>query len=321
LFAVDLKTGERKWTYRGQNIMHMTIAIAEGRVFFINSSITPEKRDEFLRADKTELERLTGEAREKAEAELKRRDVRLAVALDANTGEELWSQPVDVTDCSHVGIGGGQMTLMVDQGHVVICGANANGHFWKQFLAGEFSKRRLLVLNAKTGEKEWAKDANYRHRPIIVGQEIIAEPWAFDLASGKEVTRTHPLTGEPEQWSFSRPGHHCGAISATPNTLFFRSGFIGYYDLYEDSGTSHFAGQRPGCWINALPAGGVVAIPEASAGCVCLFSIASTRPRRPPRQPRPPMAGLPPPANRRPLGIRLRHRAKACENRRLVRPQ
>ena len=58
--------------------------------------------------------------------------------------------------------------------------------------------------------------------------------------------------------------------------LFFRSGFTGYYDLYDDSGTRHFAGQRLGCWINALPAGGVVAIPEASAGCVCLFSIAST---------------------------------------------
>jgi hypothetical protein len=58
--------------------------------------------------------------------------------------------------------------------------------------------------------------------------------------------------------------------------MFFRSGFIGYYDLYGDSGTRHFAGQRLGCWINAIPGNGLVMIPEASAGCVCLFSIAST---------------------------------------------
>jgi hypothetical protein len=58
--------------------------------------------------------------------------------------------------------------------------------------------------------------------------------------------------------------------------MFFRSGFIGYYDLYEDSGTRHFAGQRLGCWINAIPSNGLVVIPEASAGCVCLFSITST---------------------------------------------
>jgi len=276
IFAVDLASGEQAWVYRGKNIMHMTIAIADGRVHFIDSSITSEQRQAFLREDKAALARLTGEARQKAEKELKRRDVRLAVALDAADGETLWSKPVDVTDCSHVGIGGGQMTLMASDGHVVVCGANANGHFWRQFLSGEFSRRRLLVFDAETGAKKWAKDANYRHRPIVVGDQIIAEPWAFDLASGNEVKRTHPLTGEPTKWSFSRPGHHCGAISASPNTLFFRSGFIGYYDLYDDSGTRHFAGQRLGCWINALPAGGVVAVPEASAGCVCLFSIAST---------------------------------------------
>ncbi len=65
-------------------------------------------------------------------------------------------------------------------------------------------------------------------------------------------------------------------ITATPNMMFFRSGFIGYYDLYHDSGTRHFAGQRLGCWINAIPGNGLVMIPEASAGCVCQFSIAST---------------------------------------------
>jgi hypothetical protein len=69
--------------------------------------------------------------------------------------------------------------------------------------------------------------------------------------------------------------------------LTFRSWSTGSYDLDADVGTQHFAGQRPGCWINVIPANGLVMIPEASSGCVCLFSIESTivmeprAPRRP----------------------------------------
>lgn len=276
IFAIDVASGKQKWIYTGKNILHVTIAVGDGHVFMIDSSISPQQRETLLKEDKTALKDLPPAEAEKKEAELKKLDLRLAVALDADSGELQWSVPVDVTDCSYVGIGGGQLTLMYREGHVLICGANANGHYWRQFLSGQFSKRRLLVLESKTGEKLWAKDANYRHRPIIVENQIIAEPWSFDLHSGEERQREHPLTGELAKWQFSRPGHHCGMITATPNTLFFRSGFTSYYDLYSDSGVSHFAGQRMGCWVNAIPGNGLLMVPEASAGCVCQFSIAST---------------------------------------------
>ncbi len=38
----------------------------------------------------------------------------------------------------------------------------------------------------------------------------------------------------------------------------------------------HFGGQRPGCWINFIPAGGLLLVPEASSGCQCPFAIATT---------------------------------------------
>jgi outer membrane protein assembly factor BamB len=276
IFAIDVASGKQKWIYKGKNILHVTVAVGDGQVFMIDSSISQQQRDSLLREDKSELKNLPPEEAKQKEAELKKLDIRLAVALDAETGQQQWSVPVDVTDCSYVGIGGGQLTLMYQDGHVVICGANANGHYWRQFLSGQFSKRRLLVLEAKTGAKLWAKDANYRHRPIIVVDQIIAEPWSFDLHTGNEKQREHPLTGELAKWQFSRPGHHCGGLTATPNTLFFRSGFTSYYDLYSDSGVSHFSGQRMGCWINAIPGNGLLMVPEASAGCVCQFSIAAT---------------------------------------------
>ena len=276
LFAIDTVTGQQQWVYRGTNILHTTIALSPDLVFFIDSSLSPEQRQELYRSDKGDLKDLTGEAAKRAEEEIKKLDIRLAVALDRRTGQKVWQHAVDVTDTTNVSAGGGNLTVMYANGHLVLCGANANGHYWKQFLAGEFEKRKLLVLDAKTGEELWTKNANYMNRPAVIGTEIFAEPWAFDLHTGAPKMRPHPLTGEPSEWRFSRPGHHCGVITATPNMMFFRSGFIGYYDLYNDSGTRHFAGQRLGCWINAIPGNGLLMIPEASAGCVCQFSITST---------------------------------------------
>jgi len=121
----------------------------------------------------------------------------------------------------------------------------------------------------------------------VVEDRIIAEPWAFDLRTGEQIMRAHPVTGEQVPWSIIRPGHHCGMISGCQNMLLFRSGYTGFYDLKADDGTQHIAGHRLGCWINAIPANGLVMIPEASAGCVCLFSIASTVVMEP-REPRNP---------------------------------
>ncbi len=276
IFALDLTSGKHLWHYRGNSISHRTIALGAGAVYFIDSSLTAEQREVLLRQDKSELAKLIGDEAAQAERRQKEIDVRRTVAIDSTTGEEIWSTLVDVTDCSEIGIGGGKLTLMYAKNSLIVCGANANGHYWSQFIDGDFSQRRLLVLNAKTGKRRWVKDANYRHRPIVVQDRIIAEPWAFDLKTGEQILRDHPVTGEKVPWSIIRPGHHCGMISGCTNMLLFRSGYTGFYDLKEDAGTRHFAGHRLGCWINAVPANGLVTIPEASAGCVCLFSIAST---------------------------------------------
>jgi hypothetical protein len=30
---------------------------------------------------------------------------------------------------------------------------------------------------------------------------------------------------------------------------------------------------RPGCWINIIPAGGLVIVPEGSSGCTCGYPL------------------------------------------------
>ncbi|MBM3878561.1 MAG: hypothetical protein FJ387_02420 [Verrucomicrobia bacterium] len=276
LFALDVHTGQTLWAWSGQNLVNLTIALGDGWVFFIDSTLTPEQRQQLLDQDKSRLRQLDGPAAVAAQQAAKSRDLRRAVALDARTGGLAWSRPVDVTDCSGIGIGGGELTAMYRDGILLLCGANANGHYWRQFLAGEFSQRRLVALSARDGSVVWARDADYRHRPVIMGDRVLAEPWLYDLRTGRQLTRAHPVTGLETPWQFLRPGHHCGAISASPQMLFMRSGYTSYYDLRQDSGIRHFAGHRLGCWINAIPANGLALIPEASAGCLCLHPINCT---------------------------------------------
>ncbi|RPH75142.1 hypothetical protein EHM76_02285, partial [bacterium] len=256
LFAFDVASGELLWQYKGGNIVNLTIALGDGWLFFVDSSITPGQREQLLRQDKSHLANLKdGDARQAEEA-MKKLDARMAVALDAKTGGKLWEIPADVTDCSRTAVAGGELTTMYHNGVVVLCGANANGHYWKQFLSGQFSERRLVALSGRTGERLWTRDANYRHRPVLVGDTIYAEPWAFDLKTGQQKTRVHPVSGVETPWQFLRPGHHCGAISACPQMLLMRSGFTAYNDLLDASGIRPFAGQRPASWLNPMAAVG-----------------------------------------------------------------
>ena len=276
LFAYNIESGEHLWTYQGDKIAQMTIALGDWRVFLVDSRMTTEQLEASLRRDSAKLKGLTGKARAEAEKKLKAADRRLAVALELETGKRVWSEVLDLTDCTGISRGAGELMTMYHNGTLVFAGASGNGHYWDQFISGEFKDRKLVAVDAVSGEEIWSKEANYRIRPLINGDQIVAEPWAFDLYTGKQKTRKHPTTGEESPWQFIRSGHHCGHVSATENLLFFRSGSTAYYDLKRDSGVSHFSGMRTGCTINMIPANGLVHMPEASAGCVCLFAIQST---------------------------------------------
>jgi outer membrane protein assembly factor BamB len=269
LFAYDMETGRLCWVYDGKNIMQPTITIGGGKVFFVDRAATPAQEQEALKT-------VPAEARVDRSGKPVKPDVRLVVALSAETGKQLWAKPQYVADTVKVGSSGGDLTAMYADGLLVISAQPWNGHFWKEFLAGEFSRRGIITLSADDGRTIWSGRKGYRSRPLIVGDQIIAEPWAFDLRTGEQRQRRDPITGESAAWQMARPGHHCGNIAASPAALFFRSGTTAYYDLLADSGTAHFGAQRPGCWINCIPANGLVMMPEAASGCMCPFALHTT---------------------------------------------
>jgi len=269
VFAVDIESGRVQWTYDGKQIVLNTVCIGDGRVFLVDRSVTEEEKEAHLEGVRHEqrLDRL---------GDLVEADVRRVVALDAVTGAPEWEKLEYLSDCVKIGRGAGDLTAMVAGKVLLLCGQAWNGHWWDDFFSGVFSRRSLIALSADDGRSLWSGHKGYRSRPLIVGDSIIAEPWAHDLHTGRERLRAHPVTTAPVRWQFSRPAIHCGAVSAAPNALFFRSSVTGWYDLIGDYGTVHSGAQRPGCWINCIPANGVVMVPEAASGCMCAYSVHCT---------------------------------------------
>jgi len=271
VFAVDLKTGKTIWTCQGKQIRNNSICISQGRLFFTERAATDAQRQAAIEPTLAQLnsEQQLGEA-EIAKV-LKEADVRTVVAVDVKTGRKIWAQAVDLTGC-----GGNALSAICREGVLLICAALKNGHYTSRFLAGKFRSVRAAALSTKDGSLLWSKSLGYCIRPLVVGDTLYAEPWAFELSTGRQKMRIHPWTGKPTPWEIDFRDKHCGAYAGCSGLLLFRSRSTGFYDLLNDHGTEHFPGIRPGCWINTIPAGGLVIQPDASSGCVCSESLQCT---------------------------------------------
>ncbi|MCK5849346.1 MAG: PQQ-binding-like beta-propeller repeat protein [Kiritimatiellae bacterium] len=164
------------------------------------------------------------------------------MVLNLKTGRELWRQD-DVPPR--------QYRVQYTDGIVTI---NANAGY-----------------KAATGKKLWQKYNKPLKPPVIRGNTIIAQPYAYNLQTGSQIRTRHPVTGENLPWLLSR-SYGCGLIAGCETFLCFRSAAAGVYDFAQE-GTTTFGGIRPGCAVNMIPAGGLLIIPEASSGCSCSYNI------------------------------------------------
>ncbi|MFT7510931.1 MAG: outer membrane protein assembly factor BamB [Candidatus Omnitrophota bacterium] len=167
------------------------------------------------------------------------------VALDAESGEVNWSR--------EDGIYG--TVLAISEPHQAVLMSYQPSRFG---LASE-TGGRLSVFDLRTGAPLWEKKADYASRPMINDRTVYAQGGAWDL-----------LTGEPQPFNFKR-SYGCGVLAGAKNMMVFRSGTLGYFDLTRNEQTEDYGGIRPGCWINVIPAGGLVIAPDAASGCRCSY--------------------------------------------------
>ncbi|MBC8356134.1 MAG: PQQ-binding-like beta-propeller repeat protein [Planctomycetes bacterium] len=236
LFAMDVESGEVLWRHDAQNsLRNNTIAIGGGKLFVIDRELALDdllSRAPARRGEKPKLPPI-----EHRTGEL--------IALDAKTGKQSWYS-ID-------NIFGTTVAYSAEHDVVLMCYQPTS------FRLPSEVGGKMTAFRASTGERLWDSKANYKTRPLINDRTIIAWPSSIDL-----------LTGEASTFSLAK-SYGCGQLSGSKNLLMFRSGTLGYLDTTRAAGTENFGGLRPGCWINAFPVGGLVLVPDASAGCKCSY--------------------------------------------------
>ena len=250
VFALDRHSGEVLWTHApgAGVILNPTFAVAGGRVHFVESK-NPETRQ-------------VGNGLVKLDELLSIEGANLA-ALDMKTGTTLWKRPADLQALQHI------VYLSCARDTVVVTGTR------NVEIEGKMRVRYdQHIFDAVTGKPLWSRaqtpipehilggdHGEQVQHPAIVGDVVYGTGFASDLRTGDKYGGW--------KWSKSKK---CGTISTSANSLFSRyaSALNPYmFDLETGRETALTAITRPGCWINIIPAGGLVLIPEASSGCTC----------------------------------------------------
>lgn len=235
LFAMDATTGELKWRYQPQqSIRHNTIAVGAGRVYLIDRAMALGDRTREKRRGKPDPD--------------SEHPTGALIALDAADGQVVWKTDENIY--------GTLLALSVEHETLLMCYQD-----WRFKLASEVGGR-VAAFDTATGQRRWEIEAKYMTRPVINDQTVYLQPSAWDL-----------LTGEKTDFEMTERSYGCGILAGSKNLLVYRSATLGYTDLLSGSGTENYGGIRPACWINTLPAAGLVLMPDATDRCTCSYLL------------------------------------------------
>jgi len=259
LFAFDRRTGRHLWSYHtgGGLLPNPAIAIDGGAVSLIESD------------NRETVKSATGRATPK---DLFAKGARL-VSLDLKTGSVRFSRPHDFSAIQH------SVYLAAAGGRLVVVGSRNDGDNPKTSRVWY----DIQVFDDTEGDRQWSASQKQStkiggshgeqdHHPVIIGTTLYCEPFAWNLTNGKRVA------------GFGWKNQHrrgCGTLTASASTVFFRDGTASMFDLKSNTYSKVTTSTRPGCWINMIPAGGLLLVPEASSGCTCNFAIQTSLAFRP----------------------------------------
>ncbi|MEJ2702085.1 MAG: hypothetical protein P8Z79_06545, partial [Sedimentisphaerales bacterium] len=250
-FAMNARSGAIKWTFEPEHsIRHNAITIGNARVYLIDRG--PALGDESfdLAGGRAEAKRRAAASGRSEQEELRRLRVHPTgrlLALDVQTGKVLWASSDDIF---------GTMLAYSAKYDVLLMS------YQPVHQASRLSEwgNRMAGIRPSDGTRLWDVRADYESRPILNDRTIYAQPGAWDLLSGQKL----PFT-------FTR-SYGCGIPVGSTRMLVFRSATLGYRDLTAGTGsTENYGGIRPGCWVNAIPAGGLILMADAASWCTCSY--------------------------------------------------
>jgi len=276
VFAIEVSTGRLRWTVDAEGVEHDGIAVADGKLFLVERNLTDAEGREALAATVRDPSVRDREPVDRKGNRIEP-DLRKLAAIDVKTGKRAWQTPINATDITldDVVVSEGRVAVacMVKDGVVVVHGTGSLGHPHREFLQGEFARRALYAYSSDTGKFLWGGRRNYQKRPIVAGEFIYAEPFAWNLKTGEPKRIANPLSGREDIFDFHRGYVGCGHLLASGAALVGNRNGIACDNLDERVGFAPFANMSLACGLGVAPAGGVLVAPEGRSGCTCATEI------------------------------------------------
>ena len=250
LFGYRKSTAEGSWTYGRGLILNPTLSLHDGKLYFLeNRSLKIPSGSNARVTDRKLWTDLT------------------AVCLDAGTGELIWEKPgprpVHLNE--KIGFVQAAYGIATDHGYLAVLSegtVNEAGAYQKtgMFRCTNYGEGGSEVWQT---ESPWGADHHGLHftHPVVTEDRLYFAPHIHDIKTGRPLGKGYG------------PRRGCSTVVAVKNALMFRilgegNSPLGLWN--KDTGSvSRFMRLRPSCWLNTIPAQGMLLIPEGGAGCSC----------------------------------------------------
>ena len=231
IFGYSLKGSKAKpsWRYENGVILNPTISCADRHLYFIETRNPKIKKQENRRVSDKSLWL-----------------DQFLVCIDTDNGKVIWEKPIDTED--------GLITfyLQATKDRLILTASNSKFH--------------IYTFKANNGEPIWSKSSNWAddhhsghmQHPVVTNDKIYLQPNGYDLSTGEILTTK---MGKREG---------CHTYVGAGDALLYR-GKARQISMWskETESTTSWPRLRPSCWLNTIPASGMILIPEGGGGCSC----------------------------------------------------
>ncbi len=276
LFALDKATGQTIWNRPGA-ILNASITLADGKVYFV------ESRDPKMMLH--------------PDGSVWLRDAlgpqTWLVALDGQTGQQLWEQPFAPPARSMLYLSARRGLLVASYSYHVGPKADAppvvaatsklidDGESPPQ-VTGTLIRFGFQALDAATGQVKWTTD-EYTSKNSLGAQHnynishpVFTDTTIYHNPAEQYLVTLDLLTGQLREMKHIARSKGCATPTGSARAIFYRSTGIASFDFASETQFYVSDVSRPSCWISVLPAGGLLLMPEYSIGCNCAFPLQTT---------------------------------------------